>query len=262
VEATAAVAGAILRRGYSVLLEKPPGDSVRACRSIIRAAEAGRAGNMVAFNRRYCPVLIQAKQEALKRGPIKGASARMYRHARDEDGFFFGTGIHSLDALRFLAGDMDAVEPGKRVLVRGERPSFTTFIEYSSGGIGTFVARPQAGLKIERYEVFAHESLALVHAGIFPKYLDGSGACLLYERNQPVRLPDPLARFRAFRGPLRSAAIGGFFGEQERFVMALHGKAAFEPAVAETLQSVEIVEAVQAGRRWKRRAGAKEQSAV
>src|SRR5471030_1353629 len=71
VPVTARVASAVLKKGYPVLMEKPPGASAKECRALIAAAKKGKAPNMVAFNRRYCPVIVQGKQEVAKRGAIK-----------------------------------------------------------------------------------------------------------------------------------------------------------------------------------------------
>jgi predicted dehydrogenase len=249
---TACVAGHVLRRGYPVLMEKPPGESSRECRAMIKAAKAGRAKSMVAFNRRFCPVLVQGKAEMRKRAPLKGASALMYRHLRSEDDFFYGTGIHSLDALRFLGGDMNSIETHAKPLVKGERPAFTLVIGYKNGTSGTLVIRPQAGASIERYEIFGHNTVALIRAGV-GWLIDAPGTCEIFENNKPVRIADALAPFKRFDKKLKYAAASGFFGENAHFVDALHGKAQFTPSLEESLQSVEIAEAVQAGRNWKRK---------
>lgn len=244
------VAGQVLRQGYATLLEKPPGKSVRDCRAIIAAAKVGRARNMVAFNRRFCPVLVQGKAETLKRGPVKGAAGRMYRHKRTDDDFFYGTGIHSLDALRSLAGDIRTVETDRRALAKGECPAFTLLIGFASGASGTLAIRPQAGVQLERYEVFAPQTVTLINAGV-GWLIDRPGSCELYEANARVKLPDALAPYRKFKGALAEAAAGGFYGENAHFVEALRGRAAFTPTVEESLQSVQIAEAVQSGRNWR-----------
>jgi predicted dehydrogenase len=246
------VAGKILRRGFPVLMEKPPGESSRECRSMIAAAKAGKAKSMVAFNRRFCPVIVQGKAELLKRGPIKGASARMYRHLREEPDYFYGTGIHSLDALRYLGGDIDVIENQAKPVAKGERPVYTLVIGYKNGTSGTLVIRPQAGVQLERYELFAHNTVALIHAGV-GWLIDTPGSCSIYENNKPVRISDALAPYRRFQKKLKNAAVSGFFGENAHFVDALRGKAEFTPSLEESLQSVEIAETVQAGKNWKRK---------
>jgi predicted dehydrogenase len=254
VKFTASVASAVLSQGFPVFLEKPPGASPRECRQIIAASKKGKAPSVVAFNRRHCPVLVQGKTEVLKRGGIKGASALMYRFNRDDDDFFYGTGIHSLDALRYLGGDIDRVELDHRTLARGVRPVYTLIISYKNGGVGTLSIRPQSGAHLERYEILGENAIAFVRAGV-GWLLDAPGSCTLYDKNTLIPLPDPLKKkpFAKANAKLKSAVAGGFFGENAAFVDALSGKAKFQPSAEESLQSVEIAQAVQSGKSWKRR---------
>ena len=254
VKFTARVASRVMLAGFPVLLEKPPGASARDCRQLIAAAKKSRQPNVVAFNRRHCPVIVQGRAEILKRGNIKGASGLMYRHNRDDDDFFFGTGIHSLDALRYIGGDIDFVELDHRTVGKGERPVYTLIIGYKNGGVGALEIRPQSGAHLERYEIFGPESIAFVNAGV-GWLLDAPGTCTLFEKNQPIKLPDPLLEMKKVQKnkKLAAAISGGFFGENEAFVNALSGKGKFAPSVEESLQSVEIAEAVQAGKSWKRK---------
>ena len=83
--------------------------------------------------------------------------------------------------------------------------------------------------------------------------IDAPGTCEIFENGKPVRISNALAPYRRFEKKLRYAAASGFFGENAHFVDALRGKASFTPSLEESLQSVEIAEAVQAGKNWKRR---------
>ncbi|HYF50529.1 MAG TPA: Gfo/Idh/MocA family oxidoreductase [Planctomycetota bacterium] len=242
----------VLKKGYKVMMEKPPGDSVKKCMQLVNAAKKSRTKNMVAFNRRFCPVVAQGKEEALKRGKIKGANGLMYRTNREEWEFFIGTGIHSLDAMRFLGGDMERVETDARPLAKKEQRAFSVFIEYSNGGHGTLNIRPQAGVQLERYEVFSPQTTVLIHAGV-GWLVDTPGSCTVYEGNKKQKIADALAPYRRYKDPLLEAMVSGFYGENAAFVAALRGEGPFTPSVEESLQSVAICEAVQHGRSWKRR---------
>jgi predicted dehydrogenase len=252
IAATAAVAGAVLRRGYPTLLEKPPGASSAQCRQLIRDARAGKARDCVSFNRRFCPVLVQGKREILKFGATKGASARMVRTRRTEPDFLFGTGIHSLDALRYLAGDIERVDTDRRTLAGDEQPSFTVTIGYRSGAAGSLCVRPEGGVQLERYELFGNGAVATINAGV-GWLVDKPGNCTVYHDNRRVKLPDPLAPYAGFRKDLLDAATGGFYGAEAAFVDSLHRDTRFSPSLEESLPTVEIAEAIQAGRNWRRR---------
>jgi len=211
---------------------------------------AGRTPHMVAFNRRRCPVLVQGKEAIAKRGATKGASARMYRHLRAEDGYVYGTGIHSIDALRYLGGEIERLETEMQTFKGDKKPSYTLHLGYKNSAHGTLTIRPESGVQLERYDLFGQEAVALIYAGV-GWLVDAPGRCELYVENKLVTLPDPIAKFRKLKDPLPDAVGGGFYGEDEAFIQYLHGKAKLTPTLAESLPSVQIAEAAQAGKRWR-----------
>lgn len=252
----ARVAGRVLRKGYPVMLEKPPGQSSKECRSLVRAAAAGKRGgvkHMVAFNRRFCPFVVQA--HALMAGAkTQGASGLMYRAGR-RDADFWTTAIHSIDALRYLGGDMAEVETERVVLPGDKAASFIMRIAYASGGAGTLSIRPVAGVRLEEYDLFAANRVARVRFCMGWPH-DEPGGCRLYEGDRQLPVADALKPFAKLRGKkdLFAAIQAGFYGENAAFVHALATGAPMGPSLAESLASVEIGEAMQAGRRWKLRA--------
>jgi len=102
---TASVAGGVLRLGYPLLLEKPPGLTPGELESLVAAAAKGGARAQVAFNRRHMPVVRRA-MEMLDgvAGPAEVARIdyEMIRFNRwDPD--FSTTAIHAIDTALFLA---------------------------------------------------------------------------------------------------------------------------------------------------------------
>lgn len=255
----ARVAGRVLRKGFPVMLEKPPGQSAKECRSLIRAAAAGKRGgvkHMVAFNRRFCPFLVQA--HTLQAGMVaQGASGLMYRAGR-QDADFWTTAIHSIDALRYLAsagGGMAEVETERMVLPGDKAASFIMRIGYASGGAGTLSIRPVAGVRLEEYDLFAGNRVARVRFCMGWPH-DAPGDCRLYEGDRQLPVADALKPFAKLRAKkdLFGAIQAGFYGENAAFVEALATGKPMGPSLPESLASVEIGEAMQAGRRWKLRA--------
>lgn len=253
----ARVAGRVLRKGFPVMLEKPPGQSAKECRSLIRAAAAGRRGgvkHMVAFNRRFCPFVAQAHALQAGKQP-QGASGLMYRAGR-QDADFWTTAIHSIDALRYLGGEMERVDT-ERVVLPGDRAaSFIMRIGYASGGAGTLSIRPVAGVRLEEYDLFAGNRVARVRFCMGWPH-DAPGDCRLYEGDRQLPIADALKPFAKLRAKkdLFGAVQAGFYGENAAFVEALATGKPMGPSLSESLASVEIGEAMQAGRRWKLRAG-------
>ena len=99
------IAVSILELGYPLLLEKPPGDSLSACRNIVAAAEKNGIINQIAYNRHFIPLIRSLYNELHSRTenrPIQNIDYCMYRVHRPEP-FFYVTAIHGVDMVGFLA---------------------------------------------------------------------------------------------------------------------------------------------------------------
>jgi predicted dehydrogenase len=101
---TAAMSIEILKMGYDLITEKPPGMTAGECRSIIEAAKTSKGRLGVMFNRRYMPLVKEMS------GILKGREAEylrydFYRTGR-KDNDFSTTAIHGIDTAQMLAGGL------------------------------------------------------------------------------------------------------------------------------------------------------------
>ena len=92
----------IMRRGYSVILEKPPGLNIEELSEMRAAAAETGVFVRTAFNRRYIPLMVKLK-ELLADKRIYNITYQMYRTAR-RDLDFATTAIHAIDAVKHIAG--------------------------------------------------------------------------------------------------------------------------------------------------------------
>jgi len=249
VPVTPVLAAKTLRRGLPTYLEKPPGRTAAECRSLIRVAARGDVPNQVAFNRRYAPPLRLLRDRMLRFGPIHSASAVMYRHRRLEPSFIVSTAIHTLDALRFLAGDIARAKARRTRLPDGGADSFIIDIDYASGGFGTLEILPDTGVSAERYTVHGAETTGLAQIAGPGSCVDFPGTAQLYHRRKPVPLPNPFGRKRRVSVP----EAAGFRDEILAFLDCLRTGRTPTPTLAESLQSLQAVEAIHAGRTYRRR---------
>lgn len=249
VDVTASVARLALSHGVPTYVEKPPGRTAAECRGLIRAAERGAAPNQVAFNRRYAPPLRLMRERMLRLGPIHSASAVMFRHARLEDEFIWSTGIHALDALRFLAGDVAQAQARRARLPGGRADGFIVDIWYVSGGMGTLEVMPDAGVSAERYVAHGPEATGFARVAGPGSCIDRPGGYEVYYRGQRVQTTDPFGGRR--RVPVAEAA--GFKGEILAFLDGLRSGRAPSPSLAESLPSLQVVEALSTGRSYRLR---------
>ena len=243
IPATRQVAGYMLSRGVPTLMEKPPGAHSRETQELIEIAASNNTPNQVAFNRRHAPTLVRMKALLVEAGQFWAASCQFYRFHRGEAEFAFGTGLHGLDALRFL-GDSEVREVHTRA---GPRTSAVVTLVYESGALGTMEMLPEVGIQSERYTAHAGERTVCVDGVVgwltrFPGFLrcyDGT------ELTHTVdNADDP--------GP--PELVSGFYGESASFVNCLRegtrglreGRRPY-PDLASSLRSVQIAEAVQRG---------------
>lgn len=152
VKLIAGLATDLMTRGMPVTVEKPPGATVEEARELSKTAEKLGAPQMVSVNRRFQPLIQKAKAWALEQGPLRAVRVAQLRHNRREPGFIFGTGIHCLDAIRELAGDVAEVQAERHA--DGEAEWFHVTFRFTSGAIGSLDVFPTDGSVLERYELF------------------------------------------------------------------------------------------------------------
>ncbi len=103
--ATCAAATKVLELGIPLLLEKPPGMTRAELGCLMAAAKKGGAAAQVGFNRRYMPVVREARRildGAFPAGSVGRIDYEMVRFDRwDPD--FSTTAVHALDAALYLA---------------------------------------------------------------------------------------------------------------------------------------------------------------
>lgn len=247
---TCEVGVGILQRGVPLLIEKPPGRTLDEVDRLAAAAE--RAGarpvpHQVAFNRRFVPLMREAKRMLSALGPdapIQHVHYEMTRvDRRDPD--FSATAIHGFDAVRYLAGadfaqarfryrEMPELGPGvANILVDALM---------ASGATAQLAFCPVAGVVVER---------ATVHAGRHTFHLrvpmwgavDSPGRLEHFEGG--TRAHD-VAGAAAGEAP-PAWELGGFYAEYEAFLGDLQAGRVPAPSLRESRQSVAI--AACAGRR-------------
>ncbi|MEH7911911.1 Gfo/Idh/MocA family oxidoreductase [Rhizobium laguerreae] len=138
--------------GMPALIEKPIADDIAAGEKLIRAAEADGVPLLVGHHRRHNPMIQKAKEiiDSGELGRILVANAMFWLFKPDDyfdigwrrqagAGPIFLNLIHDIDNLRYLFGDIVAVEARESNAVRGNVVEETSVImmEFSSGLLAT-----------------------------------------------------------------------------------------------------------------------------
>ncbi|MEX0744709.1 MAG: Gfo/Idh/MocA family oxidoreductase [Phycisphaeraceae bacterium] len=249
IEHTCRIGCEVMRRGRSLLTEKPPGRDVAEADELIAAAARGGAINQVAVNRRFSPVLVALKQWLAEASspdnPSAGVQHVSFEMARVQrpDPDFSTTAIHGIDAVRFV---LDADYADLRFRYRempelGEGVANHLLDGLMSSGVTVQLAFcPMTGDRRERLTV--HATDRTFHAELALPSPDGDRLGELEERRAGKVV-------RRAAGPSLAASdelcvLSGMYGQSASFIADL--LAGRQPAVslASVRQSVAVADAM------------------
>jgi predicted dehydrogenase len=242
---TAALAVAVIDKGYAVLMEKPPGLTAEETRSIISAARKTGVATRVAFNRRYMPITVGLREllSVEPRARLDHVHCDFYRVGRT-DADFSTTAIHPVDIVRFLAGE-DYASVRFTYVPRARPAVGDIFLEcrFRSGCRAHIAICPAAGTEMERLTLNAGGTTWLVDLpGVEP--VDPPGTILQFhrgERTTSITEAD-------LGGGMDVWERTGFYGENATFFDDLQAGRRPAGGVEDSLQSVEIAECIRAGK--------------
>jgi len=150
----------LLQRHIPCVIEKPLGTSLNEIERLAEVARETQTPHMVSVNRRFMPYLNQAHSWMQERGPLRYVRASQVRHERNESDFIWSTAIHVLDALRYIAGEVDEFEVSVPHTMW-----YLIELKFKSGTTGHVEILPTAGMVEESYELFAEGCRARITAG-------------------------------------------------------------------------------------------------
>ena len=243
VEATFDIASKVMKRGYPIILEKPPGKDTREARELLSISKQYNIPNRVAFNRRFMPLVRKLKQlmhENLKTGTIQNLEYYMGRFNRT-DPDFSTTAIHGIDAVRFI---MDCNYTHVRFFYQ-EFPesghgvaNIYMYCTFENGATANIHFCPVSGAGIERVRIDALDNTFFLQMPTQNSY-DSPGRLTHMQRDCVVA---DLTGKKISDGE-ESFEVGGFYYENASFFDSLiSGQNPQEIAAA--VQSVEVAECI------------------
>ncbi|MCZ6636418.1 MAG: Gfo/Idh/MocA family oxidoreductase [bacterium] len=219
------LAKALMQMGMPVTVEKPPGVSIAESRELVEVARETGVTHMVSVNRRLQPLIQRAKQWALEQGPLRYVRASILRHNRREDFFISGTGIHCVDTLREIGGE---IADYKMFTQEGEPDWYHVVFRFASGAIGTLDILPSDGSVEERYELFGegYRVDARVQTSAHPRVRCWKDNHIVVDERPPEGEPDFMRL-----GP---------YAETHEFVCALEEGRPAWPTIEDVFPSLEL----------------------
>lgn len=165
-----------VERGVPVLIEKPPALSLEGVIELCEAAERSGSKVMVAFNRRFNPLIRTAIDVIRESGQLRQIVAEFHKDIHDFtddprysptifDLMLLESPIHSVDIVTHMAGA--AVYSTNAIVKRTTSPYrdvHAALIEFENEVVCQFTAAYTAGGRLERYEL---------HGDYVSVYLEG-----------------------------------------------------------------------------------------
>lgn len=234
------VAATLLRTGKPLLLEKPPGRSAVEAAYLARLSIAFGTPHYVAFNRRRMAGIERARSWLREHGTPRYARAEMWREKRKAAQFVTLTGIHAIDTLRDLAGEIvwlhvEHVDGG------GDSRHWRARLDFESGCRGELFLSTDAGFTCERY-VFEYEDATRVEITAAPPYSDASVTPgLRVIRGGRICIDEP--------APADLLVATGIAGEYDAFLDAVRTGRQADCSLCDAWKTMVVAEAIESGHR-------------
>lgn len=242
VRTIAGVTAEVMRMGYPVIMEKPPGIDTDETDMLVDTAKELGAFNAVLFNRRSMPLLIRLREELGGRH-IDSITLEMCRYGRAGGEDFTTTAIHGIDCVSYLAGqkynrlDFSYDEHPKR--------EYTNYHAHGRLENGTYVDMhfmPVAGGVTERLTVYTQDAQYYLHLPVWSgtEYTEGF--------DHPGRLVGAAGQKtvldidgREYSGCNDGFVLNGFYDEDRLLLEAIEEGRPSPHEIATGRQSVEIM---------------------
>ena len=141
--------------------------SVTETVALQRAAERTGAKGMVGWNRRFHPIIVEAKRQVTARGPvtqivgefhksITRLTGRFPEHLMDN--MFLETPIHALDTIRAVAeADVQEVHSVVQRAISDYKDVHAALILFDNGCVAQHIANYTTDARLERYEIHGRD---------------------------------------------------------------------------------------------------------
>ena len=275
---------AAVQHNVPFLCEKPPAQSLREAREIVALLQNTRLIHSVGFNQRYAPSvdrcleLLEGRQINLVNASVitsPGLTRNLgadWFYLKEKGGSLFDNTIHTLDVIRYIAGDIDAVHAlGSNITIPISdnftiEDSMSINLQFSSGAIGCVLLSWACAQRRNDLTFFGRDirlSLSTIPPRIegmvgapdekprsiseqFPQGPAMGRSGEIHPNRRPQDPPDPphfeeiKVFLNAIRNPSLTSAIRSDFADAARTTALLH---AIEASIAsENVEKVPLIE--------------------
>jgi predicted dehydrogenase len=227
-----------LQRGLHVFIEKPPGITLEQTRSLARLAERHRCLTMVGFQRRFVPVVVQARRKVEERGAMTQCLARFVKSGGTE-AYYGGAvdiltcdAIHAVDTLRWMGGEVKKLVSKVDCFHAPVENAFNALLEFESGATGILLTNWVTGRRIFSVEM---------HAQNISAYAEPDDRAVIY-RDGSLE-PEVILNTQAAGSDAPHRYLG-FYDENRHFVDCVKSGQQPQTNFADAVKTMELVERI------------------
>ena len=160
----------LLRHKLPVFIEKPPGVTRYQTEAMARVARENKCLTMVGFNRRFIPMLVQAKKAVERKGRINACVATFYKDGQAAGYYNCAMDIlscdtiHAVDSLRWMAGSEPKSVASCVATYDDVAPnSYYTVIRFENDATGVLLANWATGGRAHTFEMHTRGASAFLN---------------------------------------------------------------------------------------------------
>jgi len=233
-----------LKKGLNVFIEKPPGISLEQTRNMALVAKRNECITMVAFNRRYIPLMRVTRSIVEGRGPIIQCMATFFKNmVGQEHPYYQGAvdvltcdAIHAVDTLRWMAGEVERVASNVRSIYADYENSFNALIEFKGGCTGLLVTNWAVGKRVHTFEM---------HAKGISAFINPNEEAVIYSDNSD---DGRVMRADEAAGSSEFAKYYGYYAENRHFIDCVRECRQPESNFEDAVKTMELVETIRCSR--------------
>ena len=226
-----------LRQGLNLYIEKPMGLTLHQAQMLAHVAEQQGCITQVSFQRRTCPMVVQLRDECLKRGPIVHAVCRFYKCAtspylevRDH---MMDDGVHAIDTVRWMCGgEVVGIQSVTRRVRVPDINFISALLQFDTDATGLLLCSWVSGRRIFAVEMHAPGiCVEAEHEGKGRLYAEGDTTGVEYDTRE-VAGSDELHVF------------GGFQAKNREFIDCVQAGKLPGSHFGDAVKTMEVAEAI------------------
>ena len=205
----------------------------------VKLAEKNKCLTMVGFQRRFAPLMVEARKRVEERGPVIQCVAKYVKNYVGDKPYYDGAidiltcdAIHAVDILHWMCGEVKAIASDIGSFYANYNNTFNALLKFERGAIGILLANWVAGRRIYAVEIYGKG----IHA-----YVDPEDKAIIYKDNSDK--PEVISVTDMF-GDADLYQYAGFLQENRHFIDCV--KEGKEPLTnfADSVKTMELVDKI------------------